>query len=165
MTLVFTQFPAAGASIYVGEATSSSPSTITYETTFTMPPSSGSVYMVNISCEACYPSTASPVVYVGYADDTSSRKKISASTSCVLVNGQLEIKDNILYVEGSVTNIVVGGTYIVELICNSPKTIWSASFKATWTTQSFNYQASPLTCSSARYIIARTPDWTQGSYN
>ncbi|KAK2076118.1 hypothetical protein QBZ16_001050 [Prototheca wickerhamii] len=120
----------------------------------------------NVSCDICYPSSSSAVVYVGYADDASSRKKITRSTAAALSAFHAYKDSGVLYMTGTSTNLSVGKTYRVTLTCNGPtKYLWSNNLVATATSQSFNYSGGPTTsCTSVQFGIVKSVDEMEGAY-
>ncbi|KAK2075521.1 hypothetical protein QBZ16_002547 [Prototheca wickerhamii] len=149
MTLAFTRFPTEGASVYVGEATSDDPTNILYESSFVIPPNSD----------------VTPIVYVGYADDVSTRKEVTESVAVRVTAAEANVRNGVAYAKGSVSSLQPSRRYTLIMTCNTPtKVVWSKDFVAGGATQAFNYAAAPATCTSTRYIIVKTSDGLQGGY-
>lgn len=165
MTLAFTRFPTEGASVYVGEATSDDPTNILYESSFVIPPNSGYKFVVNISCDVCFRTDVTPIVYVGYADDVSTRKEVTESVAVRVTAAEANVRNGVAYAKGSVSSLQPSRRYTLIMTCNTPtKVVWSKDFVAGGATQAFNYAAAPATCTSTRYIIVKTSDGLQGGY-
>lgn len=165
MTLILHQYPPEGAEIFVGEAMAMNPSFLIDKMNITVPPGSGTDYIVNISCNICFYPQMTPVVFVHYSDSAAGELTVNPNTSPSVSAAQANTVAGVVYATATVDGLVTGESYTLMMTCHEPQPyVWSKDFVATGTSQSFDEAAAPLTCSSSRYIVVRSADGLLGGY-